>query len=56
MTDCMVHILVLRKYPNSSSPVADIVDTQSSKVTSSVPVEEKLLNVKLGELPSWMVM
>ncbi|XP_041588539.1 ATP synthase subunit f, mitochondrial-like [Vulpes lagopus] len=33
------------------------VDTQDSKVASSVPVKEKqLMEVKLGELPGWILM
>ncbi|CAD7669392.1 unnamed protein product [Nyctereutes procyonoides] len=34
-----------------------LVDTQDSKVASSVPVKEKqLMEVKLGELPGWILM
>ena len=33
------------------------MDTQDSKVASSVPVKEKqLMEVKLGELPDWILM
>ncbi|CAD7693819.1 unnamed protein product [Nyctereutes procyonoides] len=32
------------------------MDTQDSKMVSSTPVKKKLMDVKLGELPSWIIM
>lgn len=35
----------------------DIADTQDSRMASSIPVKEKqLMDVNLGELPSWILM